>query len=151
MTREELELFLEAGHLNPKRVTLALDSIDAEGPDVDVACGAVEPAVDEWEAGTRIPSVDQLLALARYTGMRPEWFFVPGPDDPSWLVFCQRSGRGRGCTMVKDGQVVAVSRRRRARPARTAARTSPPAPVDSTPVDAPVPPPQGWRPERRPR
>lgn len=141
MTREELETFLRAGHLNPRRITLALDAIEAEGPDVDIACGAVEPAVDEWETGTRTPSVDQLLALADFTGMRSEWFFLPGPDDPSWMVFCQRSGRGRGCTMVRDGQVVAVSRPRRA---RRAAKSSPPAPVDE-----PVPPPPGWRPQRR--
>ncbi len=34
---------------------------------VDIACGAQEPAVDEWEAGTRYPSFEQLLALAALT------------------------------------------------------------------------------------
>lgn len=55
------------GALAPYRITRALDAAELYGPEVDIACGAQEPAVDEWEAGTRYPWFEQLLALAALT------------------------------------------------------------------------------------
>lgn len=52
------------GALAPYRITRALDAAELCGPDVDIACGAQEPAVDEWEAGTRYPSFEQLHTTA---------------------------------------------------------------------------------------
>jgi hypothetical protein len=61
----------------PDRITLALDLCGLYGPDVDRACLAEEPAVDEWEAGTAAPTWEQLTALATLTGFRPRLFFEP--------------------------------------------------------------------------
>jgi hypothetical protein len=58
----------------PDRITFALDYHDLEGPDVDVACLAVEPAVDQWEAGEAAPSWEQLVALSELTGYPVPFF-----------------------------------------------------------------------------
>jgi transcriptional regulator with XRE-family HTH domain len=82
-------------HPNPRRITAALDAKGLYGPAVDTACLAREPAVDQWEAGTRIPTPAQLAALADLTGMTVEWFY--GPDLPGGLTFI--CGRGR-CQVI---------------------------------------------------
>jgi hypothetical protein len=88
-----------AGPPTPARITLALDLAGLDGPQVDVTCGGVEPMVDEWETGTRIPTGDQLEALARLTGMTVDFFYLPAPDPMvGWI--CQRSGPGKGCTRI---------------------------------------------------
>lgn len=70
---------------NPRRITMAL--------------GGVEPMVDEWESGARIPTRDQIERLAKYTGFGADFFYLA---DPAPLVgwVCTRSGKGRGCTRV---------------------------------------------------
>lgn len=47
---------------------------------VDSACGAQEPSVDEWEAGTRYPVFEQLLALAALTHQSPDSFVAREGD-----------------------------------------------------------------------
>lgn len=69
------------GALAPYRITRALDAAELYGPDVDIACGAQEPAVDEWEAGTRYPSFEQLLALAALTHQSPDSFTARDGDE----------------------------------------------------------------------
>jgi len=64
----------EAGHLQPWRITQALDAAGLEGPEVDAQCLAVEPEVDMWEAGTLYPTWEQLCALAELTGCTPRFF-----------------------------------------------------------------------------
>ncbi|MDF3320228.1 hypothetical protein P3G66_31950, partial [Rhodococcus sp. C3V] len=54
------------------RITRALDAAELYGPDVDIACGAQEPAVDEWEAGTRYPSFGQGRAYRLTSRSQPE-------------------------------------------------------------------------------
>ena len=77
----------ERGLTVPHRITTALDLGGHYGPEVDEACGTAEPAVDEWEAGTRYPSWPQLLALAELTRFPVGFFTAPsdgrelGPDD----------------------------------------------------------------------
>lgn len=88
----------------PRRITMALDAPAGgggplEGPDVDVACGAVEPAVDRWETGEEIPTRTQLERLARLTGY-PLGFFFADPGPPMTGTLCIRSGRGRGCYAI---------------------------------------------------
>lgn len=75
--RNLLEQRFRAGEelVQPNRITLALDSRALEGPEVDTACGAAEPDVDNWEAGTSAPTWDQLLLLADLTGYPVEFFF----------------------------------------------------------------------------
>lgn len=67
------------------------------GPDGDRACHAEEPAVDEWEAGVRYPTWEQLQALAELTRF-PVAFFTPDPDKiqplgPGVMFVCRRSSR----------------------------------------------------------
>jgi hypothetical protein len=83
----------------PGRITFALDYHGLEGPSVDAACLAEEPAVDQWEAGEGAPTWEQLVALAELTGY-PVPFFTKGPlplAGPGWL--CGDSG----CEQVSSG------------------------------------------------
>lgn len=66
-----------AGKVVPHRITTALDARSLHGPEVDEACGVEEPAVDEWEAGTRYPTWEQLCALAELCGVTPRFFTMP--------------------------------------------------------------------------
>lgn len=85
------------GEVNPCALTMALDSRGLYGPQVDIACGVQEPAVDQWEAGALYPSWEQLLALAVLTGF-PVQFFVTKHEAPLGVGFmCIRGGRGKGC------------------------------------------------------
>jgi hypothetical protein len=91
---EEAHRDWKAGKVVPARITTALDLRSLYGPEVDIACGTVEPAVDEWEAGTRYPTWEQLLALAELTGMSPAYFTRPGPDVDTVMFICARGSRG---------------------------------------------------------
>ena len=66
-----------AGKVVPHRITTALDMQGLYGPEVDEACGATEPDVDMWEAGTLYPTWEQVLALARLTDYPPRFFMMP--------------------------------------------------------------------------
>lgn len=66
---EERGLWL-AGKLVPWYISCRLDSGHHYGPQVDIACHAVEPAVDNWELGRLYPSWDQTVALARLLDVR---------------------------------------------------------------------------------
>lgn len=84
----------------PARITMALDAKGLYGPEVDLACGAREPDVDRWEAGTLIPTAVQLRLLAELTGQTVGFFFEPMPDlGTIWI--CQRSRRpGNRCKQI---------------------------------------------------
>jgi hypothetical protein len=66
----------QAGDVVPYRITVALDSHGLQGPEVDEACGAQEPDVDMWEAGTKYPTWEQLCKLAELTGVTPAFFML---------------------------------------------------------------------------
>lgn len=70
------------GQVVPHRITTALDLRGLYGPEVDRACGVQEPAVDEWEAGVRYPSWEQLLALAELTDFPVKFFTNMLPAAP---------------------------------------------------------------------
>lgn len=78
--REEAQALEEArqrharGLVRPYIITSALDSKDLYGPEVDAACGVLEPTVDMWEAGHVYPTFDQLVALAKLTQVMPAFF-----------------------------------------------------------------------------
>lgn len=72
----------QAGLLQPHTITTVLDAADLFGPEVDRSLGVVDPTVDEWEAGTRYPSWEQVLALAVLAGVTPEWLVKPRPRPP---------------------------------------------------------------------
>lgn len=94
------------GELVPHRITLLLDANALYGPEVDQACGAAEPAVDEWEAGTRYPEWSQLIALARLVDASPLWFFGDVEPVSPRLFLCDRSKRVNGLTVVEPAPVV---------------------------------------------
>lgn len=87
----------------PERITTALDAAGLYGPEVDVALGGVEPMVDEWEAGHRVPTRAQMDALSELTGFPVRFFYKPlRPEERlggAWV--CQRSGPGKGCTYIE--------------------------------------------------
>jgi hypothetical protein len=65
----------EDGRLRPFVISQALDMCGLYGPQVDEACGTMEPAVDMWEAGQLYPTWDELRALAELT-LYPIAFFT---------------------------------------------------------------------------
>lgn len=88
----------------PARITMALDRIGANGPQVDIDLGGAEPMVDEWEAGERVPTRAQVEKLAAYTGFPPEWFYRPVEDwehETTRTFICDRTRRGdNGLTII---------------------------------------------------
>lgn len=67
------------GPPTPERITIALDMRGLYGPEVDEALGGEEPMVDEWETGERIPTKEQVEALARLTDFPVAFFYLPPP------------------------------------------------------------------------
>lgn len=84
---------------DPSRITHALNARQLYGPQVDAACLAAEPDVDEWEAGRRYPSPAQVEALAALTAYPLEWFYR-GPL-PVAAFLCGR-GRGKSARLTRD-------------------------------------------------
>jgi hypothetical protein len=76
----------------PERVTTALDIMGLEGPEVDVACLAREPAVDDWEAGRSVPTWEQLTALAALTEFPVTFFFIEPTATPGDTFICGEGG-----------------------------------------------------------
>lgn len=64
------------GLVCPARITMALDAHSLYGPEVDIACQAREPEVDQWEAAERYPTWSQLVALAALTDHPPRFFTI---------------------------------------------------------------------------
>jgi hypothetical protein len=84
----------------PERITLALDSCELYGPEVDRALGGEEPMVDEWEAGLRVPGFAQVQALAKLTGYPVRFFYQPPPPPLSRGFVCGTDG----CRPLSSGQ-----------------------------------------------
>lgn len=76
----------------PERITMALDLCMLEGPEVDEALGGEEPMVDEWEAGTRVPTLEQVQALAELTGWPVRFFYLPPPPPLGGGHICGADG-----------------------------------------------------------
>jgi hypothetical protein len=81
---------------NPRRITSALDLQMLYGPEVDRSLGGEEPMVDEWESGKRIPTPEQIEALADLTGFTPAFFYQDDPPDLGPMILC---GTG-GCELI---------------------------------------------------
>lgn len=82
------------GHLNPHRITVALDRAGLFGPSADAKLGAVEPDLDNWEAGRSQPSRAQLERLARMANVTDSFFFLDDDQVPE-LTVAIMCGRGR--------------------------------------------------------
>jgi hypothetical protein len=91
----------------PARITVALDSIGAEGPWVDEALGGQEPMVDQWEAGELVPTRTQIEKLAKLTDFPIEWFYRPADElgGPMRLFICERHRRGENGLTVLDTHI----------------------------------------------
>lgn len=92
----------------PARITLALDSAGLWGPQVDVDLGGVEPMVDEWEAGIRLPTPAQIDRLARLTGYPAAWFTTPVEDwetRPVRTFICERGRRPENRLTVVESHI----------------------------------------------
>ncbi len=76
----------------PERITMALDLRELYGPEVDQALGGEEPMVDEWEAGARVPSLEQVQALARLTDFPVRFFYEPPPPPLTGGWMCGEDG-----------------------------------------------------------
>ncbi|PZU04736.1 MAG: hypothetical protein DI630_00470 [Gordonia sp. (in: high G+C Gram-positive bacteria)] len=59
-----------SGKLVPWYITRELNRGGHNGPQVDIACGASEPDVDNWELGHLYPTWDQTVALAQLVNVR---------------------------------------------------------------------------------
>lgn len=101
---------MHRGRIYPQQITLALDLAGLYGPEVDRALGGEEPMVDEWEAGTRTPTHDELVALADLTGMVTVEFFYMNPAEVpptvGWLCGsdgCVRLDERQHATAADDG------------------------------------------------
>ncbi len=80
---------------NPAMISMLLDARELDAPEVDIACGVVEPAVDLWEEGKLVPTPAQVRALAELTGVHPGLFYEEAPGGRVFI--CARSGPNRGC------------------------------------------------------
>ena len=79
---QEAHRLWRAGCVTPWRITAALDIRGLYGPEVDEACGVQEPCVDMWEDGQLYPTWEQLLALAKLTGLPLRFFTLGGEPVP---------------------------------------------------------------------
>lgn len=76
---------------NPDRITAALDLRGLYGPEVDEALGvhnALDTTVDSWEAGTLVPSHDEVRRLATLTGMLAPWFYGGTLPEAEGVFMC---------------------------------------------------------------
>ena len=83
-TEQEAYRQWASGFVVPDTITLALDAMGFYGPEVDAACGAAEPDVDDWEAGTLYPTWEQLRLLAQLTGRTPIMFMRQHARMATW-------------------------------------------------------------------
>jgi hypothetical protein len=75
-----------AGTVDPRRITIALDALGLDGPEVDEALGvhnALDTVVDSWEAGDTAPTLSELRRLCTLTGKILAWFFGATPLSPT--------------------------------------------------------------------
>jgi hypothetical protein len=87
----------------PARITEALDLRKMDGPEVDLACGAQEPDVDDWEAARKVPSHEQIILLAELTRFPVSFFYRPVSDAERArrrVFLCDRTKRKHGLTVV---------------------------------------------------
>jgi transcriptional regulator with XRE-family HTH domain len=95
--RERKAIEARDGKPYPRRITQALDVRALYGPEVDLACGAVEPAVDRWETGEEVPTWEQLEKLAELTHFPIAFFFMEPTEPLTGGFMCIRGGKGKGC------------------------------------------------------
>jgi transcriptional regulator with XRE-family HTH domain len=86
--------------INPHRITVGLDLAKLFGKTADRKLGAVEPDLDDWEAGRSVPTPAQLRKLARLAGVDVSFFFLPDDCAPRLLVARVMLGARRRCELL---------------------------------------------------
>lgn len=76
----------------PYRIAAALNLRELYGPEVDEACGVVEPAVDQWEAGELVPTAEQVELLAALTDFPVAFFYAPVEPETVRTFLCGKDG-----------------------------------------------------------
>lgn len=89
----------------PARITMALDRAGLYGPAVDIALGGVEPMVDEWEQGIRLPTPEQVERLAVLTGAPVDWFTKPIEEGTTRIFMCDRRRRTENALTIVETSV----------------------------------------------
>lgn len=116
-----------AGRMVPACITQALDLRALYGPEVDEACGAREPDVDRWEAGTLYPTWEQVRALAKLVALPVGFFFrrdyLPLLPEVTTLRFHRPDWFCRSCGSGTSHESPVLSFTREAIDARKAARS----------------------------
>jgi DNA-binding transcriptional regulator YiaG len=90
---EQAERELMAETVNPHRITVALDRAKLFGPTADAKLGAVEPDLDNWEAGKSQPTRTQLEKLSLLANVPIEFFGWPDGHEPTITVALVRMKR----------------------------------------------------------
>lgn len=105
VSMQETERLLREGRPVPARITMALDLRGLDGPEVDTACGAAEPAVDLWECGVEVPTADQVRLLAALTGFPVRYFYMPVKPgfQLDGVIICW--GGRRGCQRLEPDYI----------------------------------------------
>lgn len=91
---------IQALPVNPHRITVALDRAGLQGPTADAKLGAVEPALDRWEAGREQPTAAQLERLAAMANVPIEFFWLPDDAEPRLIAARVHLGGRKGCQWV---------------------------------------------------
>lgn len=87
----------------PGRITVALDAMGLDGPEVDAACGVAEPTVDLWEDGILLPEVWHVRRLAELTGHPADYFYNLEPLPAGRMFVCARRKADR--SVVERGEL----------------------------------------------
>jgi hypothetical protein len=114
----------------PARITWALDLRELYGPEVDVACGVVEPAVDQWETGELVPTAEQIVLLAALTDFPVEFFYAPVEPGTTRTMLCGRGGLTVSTETVDERGVSTVVFEEQPKSPRKPAATKPAGPPD---------------------
>ncbi|HLX11240.1 MAG TPA: XRE family transcriptional regulator [Bacteroidota bacterium] len=76
-----------------ERIRAARDNKELDQTTLSDKIGVVMRTLQRWEKGEQIPAGDYLVAIAKYTGVRPEWLLTgegemyPAPIDPTKNIF----------------------------------------------------------------
>lgn len=91
---------MTTGRPNPHRITVALDRAGLNGPTADAKLDAVEPDLDNWEAGLYGPKPAQLAKLARLADVPESFFYLADDEHPRLMVALVMTGSRRRCVTV---------------------------------------------------
>jgi hypothetical protein len=85
--------------INPHRITVALNHAGLYGKTADAKVHAVEPELDDWEAGRAVPNPKQLRALCSLAGIDEAFLHLPDDAYPRIAVAFLCRGPASGATL----------------------------------------------------